>query len=153
MRRRALYLGGVLILTAQLMTTAVIAEDKPADAAGKTPAVSGGPAANAAPTVSAGPAFDRAFAVSGPGHEAGAGPAGRVVERFAPPVAAPIDPSTTARPYSTSRGSLLRPCDTPGSGCRNPSPSTPQVGVPPIGPGTRPPTSAPGSSPGMTPGT
>ncbi len=153
MRRRAIDLGGVLILAAQLMTTAVVAEDKPADAAGKTPAVeSGGPTANTALTVSAGPAFDRAFAVSGPGHEAGAGPAGRVVERFAPPVAAPIDPSTTAQPFSTSRGSLLRPCDTPGSGCRNPSPSTPQVGVPPIGPGTRPPTSAPGSAPGTTPG-
>lgn len=145
MRRRALFLGGVLILWAQLIATSAFAEDKPADAAGKTPAVSGAPAATGAPTVSAGPAFDRAFAVSGPGHEAGAGPAGRVVERFAPPVAAPIDSSTAYRPYSTSRGSLLRPCDTPGSGCRNPSPSTPQVEVPPIGPGTRPPSTTPGT--------
>lgn len=97
-----------------------------------------------APGISPGTAFDRVFSVNGPAHEAGPGPAGRVVERFAPPVAAPIDPSTPAQPFTTARGSLLRPCDTPGSGCRNPSPSTPGAGVPPIGPGTRPPT-APGT--------
>ncbi len=147
MRRRELLFGGVLVLAVQLIAMTALAEDKPGAAAGTTPAVSGGPAANAA-TVSAGPLFDRAFAVNGPGREAGAGPAGRVVERFAPPVAAPLDSSTIARPYSAARGPLLRPCDTPGSGCRNPSASTPQAGVPPIGPGTRPPIVSPGTPPG-----
>ena len=147
MRRRALLFGGLLVLAVQLIAMAALAEDKPGAAAGTTPAVSGGPAANAA-TVSAGPLFDRAFAVNGPGREAGAGPAGRVVERFAPPVAAPIDPSTMTRPFTSARGALLRPCDTPGSGCRNPSASTPPAGVPPIGPGTRPPITSPGTRPG-----
>lgn len=152
MRRRAYFFGGLLVLTTLLIATAAWAEGA-ADDAGTPSAVSGSPAVSAEPSVSPGPAFDRAFAVNGPGREAGAGPAGRVVERFAPPVAAPIDPSTMTRPFSSARGPLLRPCDTPGSGCRNPSPSTPQVGVPPIGPGTRPPIVPPITPPTQTPGT
>ena len=147
MRRRAILAGGVLILAVQWIAMAARAEGGNPVATGTTPAVSGGPAANPA-TVSAGPLFDRAFAVNGPGREAGAGPAGRVVERFAPPVAAPIEPSTMPRPFTSARGALLRPCDTPGSGCRNPSASTTPAGVPPIGPGTRPPIASPGTRPG-----
>lgn len=88
----------------------------------------------------AGPAFDRTFSTVAPTAEGGVGVAGRVVTRFAPPVAAPVDPASTTIPVSLTRGPLLRPCDTPGSGCRNPQVASTPVGVPPIGPGTRPPT-------------
>jgi len=97
-------------------------------------------------TVSAGPAFDRAFGAQGPAGEARVGAAGRVVERFAPPVAAPIEAGENVKPFPLSRGALIRPCDTPGSGCRNPSPVQPGVVVPPIVPGTRPPGGTPGNS-------
>ena len=147
MRRRMILAGGVLVLAVQWIAMSAWAEGGNADTTVTTPVVSGAPATNAAPG-SAGSIFDRAFAVNGPGREAGAGPAGRVVERFAPPVAAPMDPSTMTRPFTSARGALLRPCDTPGSGCRNPSASTPPAGVPPIGPGTRPPITSPGTRPG-----
>ena len=52
----------------------------------------------------------------------GVGAAGRVVERFAPPVAAGSGPSAFAA-GTDGQGSLgvsaLRPCDTPGAACRN----------------------------------
>lgn len=95
------------------------------------------------PAVSAGPAFDRAFSATGPAQEVGGGLAGKVVDRFAPPVAAPIDTRSPGQPLAQATGPLLRPCDTPGSGCRNPSPNTTQVVVPPILPGTRPPRTNP----------
>ncbi|MBY0399034.1 hypothetical protein K2X89_01980 [Myxococcota bacterium] len=88
----------------------------------------------------AGTAFDRAFRAGGPSSEAGAiGIAGPVVTRFAPPVAAPIDPASATLPLALTRSPLLRPCDVPGSGCRNAQAAPPPVVVPPIGPGTRPP--------------
>lgn len=67
------------------------------------------------------------------------GAAGRVVDRFTPPVAAPIAAANLGAPRALERGALVRPCDSPGSGCRNPAPSTPQIVTPPIVPGTRPP--------------
>ncbi|MFO0689874.1 MAG: hypothetical protein U0900_14350 [Myxococcota bacterium] len=87
-----------------------------------------------------GAAFDRTFSTVAPTAEGGVGVAGRVVTRFAPPVAAPVDPASTTIPVALTRGPLLRPCDTPGSGCSNPQVASTPVGVPPIGPGTRPPT-------------
>lgn len=96
-----------------------------------------------AEAVSAGPAFDRAFSATGPAQEVGGGLAGKVVDRFAPPVASPMSTRSPGPPLAQTVGPLLRPCDTPGSGCRNPSPSSPQVVVPPILPGTRPPRTNP----------
>lgn len=88
----------------------------------------------------AGPAFDRTFSAVGAAAEGEVGVAGRVVTRFAPPVASPVAPSSATIPLALSRGTLLRPCDVPGSGCRNVQTASTPVGVPPIGPGTRPPT-------------
>ena len=90
----------------------------------------------------AGSAFDRTFSAVGPTADGRVGVAGRVVTRFAPPVAAPVAPASTTIPLSLSlsRSPLLRPCDPPGSGGRNPQAASTPVGVPPIGPGTRPPT-------------
>ena len=144
MERGLRMFGAILLLALGGLAPAAFAEGvattSPPALTPTTTAPTTGPATASTPAVSPGTAFDRLFAVNGPAHEAGPGPAGRVVERFAPPVAAPIDTSTPAQPFTTARGSLLRPCDTPGSGCRNPSPSTTGAGVPPIGPGTRPPT-------------
>ena len=120
-----------LTLAVQLMATGALAEDP------QGPSVAG-PTSN-----SAGPAFDRAFSPAAPAEIAGAGLAGKVVDRFAPPVAAPIDTRSPGQPLAQTSGPLLRPCDTPGSGCRNPSPVTRQVVVPPIVPGTRPPRANP----------
>ena len=78
-----------------------------------------------------------------PSQEGEVGVAGPVVDRFAPPVAAPIAPGSPGQPLAQALGPVLRPCDTPGSGCRNPQPSSPQVVVPPIVPGTRPPRTQP----------
>ena len=91
----------------------------------------------------AGAAFDRIFSPATPSREGGVGIAGPVVDRFAPPVAAPIAPGSPGQPFAQALGPVLRPCDSPGSGCRNPQPSSPQVVVPPIVPGTRPPRSQP----------
>lgn len=89
---------------------------------------------------SAASAFDARFSpATRAGGTEGVGLAGRVVERFAPPVAAPIEAVGNPVPVALSRGPLLRPCDTPGSGCQNVQPTSTQVGVPPIVPGTRPP--------------
>ncbi|MEZ4281654.1 MAG: hypothetical protein R3F21_18785 [Myxococcota bacterium] len=91
----------------------------------------------------AGSAFDRVFSTTSPDQEGEVGIAGLVVERFAPPVAAPIAPGSPGLPLAQAQGPVLRPCDTPGSGCRNPQPNAPQVVVPPIVPGTRPPRTQP----------
>jgi len=113
--------------------------EEPSTAQG-APAVVGNAPGGVAATVSAGPAFDRAFAARGPASEAPVGPAGKVVDRFAPPVAAPIAAAQEAQPFALSKGQLIRPCDTPGSGCRNATQvQQPPVVVPPIIPGTRPP--------------
>lgn len=91
----------------------------------------------------AGSVFDRMFSTTSPSREGALGVAGPVVDRFAPPVAAPIAPSSPGQPLAQALGPVLRPCDTPGSGCRNPQPNSPQVVVPPIVPGTRPPRTQP----------
>lgn len=93
--------------------------------------------------VAAAPAFDRAFSAASPTQTIEGGIAGKVVQRFTPPVAAPIDPGSPGQPLAQTTGAVLRPCDTPGSGCRNPQANTPQVVVPPIVPGTRPPRANP----------
>jgi hypothetical protein len=90
-----------------------------------------------------GSAFDRMFSSTSPSREGDVGVAGPVVDRFAPPVAAPIAPGSPGQPIAQALGPVMRPCDTPGSGCRNPQPSSPQVVVPPIVPGTRPPRGQP----------
>jgi hypothetical protein len=81
-------------------------------------------------------AFDEALAASG----SGIGPAGRVVDRFAPPVAsagaAPLALAAASQPFGMD-GGVLRPCDTPGSGCRNLT-GTAGPPNPPILPGVRP---------------
>ncbi len=89
----------------------------------------------------------------------GVGPAGKIVERFAPPVAAPADPGFRVV-SSMKSGPLILPCDAPGSGCRSTSgiaaggggggggnppivpggpPPVPPFGNPPIVPGSPPP--------------
>ena len=77
--------------------------------------------------------------------KSGVGPAGKVVNRFAPPVAAPPDSSIQVASNLTPRIVIL-PCDQPGSGCRNvfqpqpivmPPPPPPAGGNPPIVPGGR----------------
>ncbi len=116
--------AGLWIVAAQLVAGLALAEDPSGDAV-------------------AGRAYDRAFSQTGPAAEVGGGLAGKVVDRFAPPVAAPMDTRSPGQPLAQTTGPLLRPCDTPGSGCRNPSPIAPQVVVPPIIPGTRPPRTNP----------
>jgi hypothetical protein len=90
--------------------------------------------------------FDRAMA-SAAKSNAGVGAAGKVVARFAPPVAAPLQTQTRI-PYASTLdvGALIKPCDTPGSSCRNlsvtgtpPPPPSPMVPNPPIIPGRLPP--------------
>jgi hypothetical protein len=100
-------------------------------------------AAHAEEPVAPGSAFDRTFSATSPDRANEVGVAGKVVDRFTPPVAAPIDPGSPGQPLAQTLGPVLRPCDTPGSGCRNPQPISPQVGVPPIVPGTRPPRANP----------
>lgn len=95
----------------------------------------------------AGSAFDRTFSPVGSAAQDAVGVAGRVVTRFTPPVAAPHAPGATTIPIALSRGPVLRPCDIPGSGCRNAQTASTTVGVPPIGPGTRPPTPPPTPNP------
>ena len=57
-------------------------------------------------------AFDSALAASA---------AGKVVDRFAPPVASGLVPSSLslAAAQGFERGTLRQSCDTPGSDCRN----------------------------------
>lgn len=85
--------------------------------------------------------FDDAV-VSARNSNGGVGPAGRIVDRFPPPVAAPAN--TGLRVASAlSSGPLIIPCDTPGSGCRNviagSGPNPPGGVNPPIVPGGPPP--------------
>ncbi len=101
------------------------------------------PASRAGSPAAAAPAFDRVFSATSPGRPDAVGVAGKVVDRFTPPVAAPIDSTSPGQPLAQTTGPVLRPCDTPGSGCRNPQPISSQVGVPPIVPGTRPPRANP----------
>jgi len=76
----------------------------------------------AAAAVAAASAFDDALA-SAMASSDELGGAGRAVERFAPPVAAaggsPLALAGAAQPFGIDGGDLLRPCDTPGSGCQN----------------------------------
>jgi hypothetical protein len=72
----------------------------------------------------------------------GIGPAGRLVDRFPPPVAAAADSGLRVA-SSLNDGPLIYPCDSPGSGCRNVAvgggPRPPGGVNPPIIPGGRPP--------------
>ena len=76
----------------------------------------------AAAAVAAASAFDDALA-SAMASSDELGGAGRAVERFALPVAAaggsPLALAGAAQPFGIDGGDLLRPCDTPGSGCQN----------------------------------
>ncbi len=137
----------------------------PAGATGaETPVAAGAPAGAELPPVSAGvpspPAapeasevFDRMLASNALGAASDgseAGPAGAVSRRFQPPVASggPAALGIAAAQQFGFDSSLLRPCDTPGSGCQNviPAPGPPN---PPIRPGTRP---VPPPNPPVQPG-
>jgi hypothetical protein len=85
--------------------------------------------------------FDRAMVASAQSNN-GVSAAGKVVARFAPPVASP--PQASLQVASTLNvGNLIKPCDRPGSGCNNlaaTSVSPPSTGGnPPIIPGRLPP--------------
>ncbi|MCP4905996.1 MAG: hypothetical protein GY910_13550 [bacterium] len=86
--------------------------DTPVAAIVPDPAVAAAAAAGAASK-----AFDGAFDA---GDDA---PAGRVVDRFAPPVAAaggsPLALASAARAFGTQAGGVRQACDAPGAGCRN----------------------------------
>ena len=101
-------------------------------------------AAPSAATAAAGAtnAFDQAYAgVSGDGFDA----AGKVVDRFAPPVAAvgsgALALNGAQRSIGSSGAGVRAPCDSPGAGCRNvlggAAPPTPPVN-PPLRPGQPP---------------
>ena len=120
-----------------------------------TPPVSAGPpavvvantsgvdaaAARSAAAAAATNAFDDAYAsLSGDGVDA----AGKVVDRFAPPVAAVASGGLAfngaQRSIGSSIGGVRQPCDSPGAGCRNTvTPASPSAPAnPPIVGGTRP---------------
>ncbi len=85
-------------------------------------------------------AFDNAVA-SARNQNGGVGPAGRIVDRFPPPVAASSNSGMRVA-SNLNRGPLILPCDSPGSGCRNVrggGSSPPGNLNPPIIPGGRPP--------------
>ena len=100
-------------------------------------------AAAAAAAAGAASAFDDAYAsLSGEGIDA----AGKVVDRFAPPVAAVptggLAMNGAQRSVGSSIGGVRQPCDSPGAGCRNTlggaRPPTPPANLL-IVPGQRPP--------------
>jgi hypothetical protein len=69
------------------------------------------------------------------------GSIGPALNRFAPPVAGAggSQIAQVARSLTRNVGNMIRPCDTPGSGCVHlVSGPPPTGGVPPIGPGQRP---------------
>jgi hypothetical protein len=68
------------------------------------------------PAVAAATAFDESRA-----SREGPGRAGRAVDIFPPPVAAEGDSllALSTEPFGMDSGSLLQPCDSPGSGCQN----------------------------------
>jgi hypothetical protein len=86
-------------------------------------------AAAAGAGVAAAQAFDEALDSGG-----GAGPA---AARFAPPVGgdSPLQVALASQPFGFYEDSPLRPCDTPGSGCRNliggVGPTPPNLQTPP----------------------
>jgi hypothetical protein len=69
-----------------------------------------------APAVAAASAFDDSMA-----SRDASGNAGAAAARFAPPVAAEGDSllALATEPFGMESGSLLQPCDSPGSGCQN----------------------------------
>ncbi len=96
----------------------------------------GGAGAVAATPALAAAAFDDAFASAGTSGS-GIRPAGPVVWRFPPPVAAlGASPSVlaAAQPFIDSNRPVVLPCDSPGSGCANIRPPS----NPPFVPGRRP---------------
>jgi hypothetical protein len=72
--------------------------------------------AGVVPAVAAASAFDESRA-----SREGPGRAGRAVDIFPPPVAAEGDSllALSTEPFGMDSGSLLQPCDSPGSGCQN----------------------------------
>ena len=96
---------------------------RPAVSAGvPTTDVASDESSGAAAAGAAASAFDDALAAAMASSDE-LGGAGRAVERFAPPVAAaggsPLALAGAAQPFGIDGGDLLRPCDTPGSGCQN----------------------------------
>ncbi len=96
-------------------------------------------AAIAGAGVSATGAFDEAFG-AGEGLAVDAvDAAGKVVERFAPPVAAvggsALSVAAAAQPFGVSSGNVRRPCDSPGAGCQS---LRGGLTNPPFTPGVRP---------------
>lgn len=123
--------------------TASQAATPPVSTAPPVPAVAVADTSAADAAAGAASAFDDAYAsLSGDGIDA----AGKVVDRFAPPVAAVptggLAMNGAQRSVGSSIGGVRQPCDSPGAGCRNTfggaRPPTPPAN-PPIIPGQRPP--------------
>jgi hypothetical protein len=101
----------------------------PPVSAGVPPSSDAGLAAAAGAGAAAAQAFDEALGSGG-----GAAPA---AARFAPPVGgdSPLQVASASQPFGFDEDSPLRPCDTPGSGCRNliggVGPTPPNVQTPP----------------------
>ena len=133
-----------------LVPVAVVAAFAPPVSAGVPPASPVDPSISdvmevaAVPGLNAGAAtasFDRAMSASAQSN-AGVGAAGKVVNRFAPPVASPPPRVDINVASALDVGVLIQPCDTPGSGCRvisAPPGVPPSQGNPPIIPGRLPP--------------
>jgi hypothetical protein len=138
--RNTLRIGGALILIALLLVCGPLSDRFGSAGAAKqeAPSVAAGPPPDAAGPLAA--AATGALAGAVLGEAGGVGTAGRVVDRFAPPVAAPArtSVSSVARPLGSDV--LIRPCDRPGSGCRNVTSGAGSVN-PPLVPGRPPPVS------------
>jgi hypothetical protein len=99
---------------------AVVADSGTGSGGPVLPPVSAGvPPTNVAavdPAVAAASAFDDSMA-----SRDGSGNAGPAADRFPPPVAAEGDSllALSTEPFGMDSGSLLQPCDSPGTGCQN----------------------------------
>jgi hypothetical protein len=110
----------VAAATGVVAGAAVVADSGAGSGGSVLPPVSAGvPPTNVsavAPAVAAASAFDESMASrDAPGN------AGAAAARFAPPVAAQGDSllALATEPFGMESGSLLQPCDSPGSGCQN----------------------------------
>lgn len=136
--------GAALETAAAAASAAASAGEPGTSASAPTAAASELPSVSAAPPPSptAAAVFDDALAagsLGSAGDELGIGPAGPVSRRFAPPVASggPMALGIQAAQNFAIDSSLLRPCDTPGSGCQNLVSAAGRPN-PPIRPGVRP---------------
>lgn len=148
--------GAALETAAAAAAAAASAGESGTAASAPTAAASEMPAVSAAPPPGPTPAtiFDDALAATSlgsAGDEVGVGPAGAASDRFAVPVASggPMALGLQAAQQFGIDSSLLRPCDTPGSGCQN-LVSAAGPPNPPIRPGVRP---VPPPNPPIQPGT